>query len=69
MISPTKTNKYSRSNNGKNQMQSPRSPVSRNKSNQKITIVLSTPPRSSSRIQSPVSKSPKRVRFSVFPMI
>ena len=69
ITSPTKTNKYSPSNNGKNQMRSPRSPVSRNKSNQKITIVLSTPPRSSSRIQSPVSKSPKRVRFSVFPMI
>ena len=69
MVSPTKSNKYSPSKDGKSQMQSPRSPASRNKSQQKITIVLSTPPRSSSRIQSPISKSPKRVRFAVFYMI
>ena len=41
------------------------SPSRRSHPSQKVTIVLSTPPRSNQRHQAPLSSSPKRVRFSV----
>lgn len=44
----------------------PKSPPRRSQSHKKVTIVLSTPPRSIQRNTTPISSSPKRVRFSVF---